>query len=162
MVCGKQRSFAPRWTVLVCAAALAAACGGPEQENAETGAMDEMPGMSPEREPGREMTGGDWMQTMQQTRTHMRRMAGVPADSLMGVMPMHRQVVGQMLEGMDPETMGMGARSDSVWNATLDSVRSDVTRMEGMSAAELREIMPAHRARVERLMSMHDSVMGTR
>jgi hypothetical protein len=32
--------------------------------------------------------------------------------------------------------------------------------MDGMSAAELREFMPAHRARVERLMSMHDSVMG--
>ena len=162
MVSGKQRSLAPRWTALVCAAALAAACGGPEQEDAETGAMDETPGMSSEREPGREMTGGDQMQMMQQTRSHMRRMAGVPADSLMEVMPMHRQMVGQMLEGMDRGTMGMGARSDSVWNATLDSVRNDVTRMEGMSAAELREIMPAHRARVERLMSMHDSVMGTR
>jgi hypothetical protein len=108
------------------------------------------------------MAGGDRMQMMQQMRTHMQYMSGVAADSLMGVMPMHRQMMGQMLEGMDPGTMPMGARSDSVWNATLDSVRNDVTRMERMSAAELREIMPAHRARVERLMSMHDSVMGTR
>ena len=162
MVSGKQRSFAPRWTAVVCAAALAAACGSPEQEDAETGAMDEMPGMSSDREPGMERAGGDRMQTMQRMRTHMQQMSGVPADSLVEVMPMHRQMMGQMLEGMDPRTMPMGARSDSVWNATLDSVRNDVTRMESMSAAELREIMPAHRARVERLMSMHDSVMGTR
>jgi hypothetical protein len=160
MVSGKQWSLAPRLAAVVFAAVSAAACGA-EQED-ETGAMDEMPGMPSEREPGTEMAGGDRMQMMQQMRTHMQYMSGVAADSLMGVMPMHRQMMGQMLEGMDPGTMPMGARSDSVWNATLDSVRNDVTRMERMSAAELREIMPAHRARVERLMSMHDSVMGTR
>jgi hypothetical protein len=137
----------------------AATCDGEEQEGAGTGAMDDMPGVSSEREPETPIV-GDRMQMMQQTRTHMQRMSGVPADSLMAVMPMHRQVMGQMLEGMDPGTMGMGARSDSVWNATMDSVRNDVARMDGMSAAELREFMPAHRARVERLMSMHDSVMG--
>jgi len=157
---GKRQRFVPRWAAVVSVIVSAATCGGQEQEEAGTGAMDDMPGVSSEREPETPMVGGDRMQMMQQTRTHMQRMSGVPADSLMAVMPMHRQVMGQMLEGMDPGTMGMGARSDSVWNATMDSVRNDVTRMEGMSAAELREFMPAHRARVERLMSMHDSVMG--
>jgi hypothetical protein len=158
---GKERWLMARCALVACVVVSTATCGGPEPDESETGAMDEMPGMSPEREPGMDMVRGDQTQMMQQMRTHMQHMSGVPSDSLMAVMPMHRQMVGQMLQGMDTVTMRM-AQPDSRWNATRDSVRSDLTRMEGMSAEQLREVMPAHRARVERLMSMHDSVMRMR
>jgi hypothetical protein len=159
---GKERWLMARCALVACVVVSTATCGGPEPDESETGAVDEMPGTPSEREPGMDMAGGDQMQMMQRMRTHMQHMSGVPADSLMEVMPMHRQMVGQMLQGMDPATMRMGAQPDSMWIATRDSVRSDLTRMEGMSAEELREVMPAHRARVERLMSMHDSVMRMR
>ena len=157
---GGERSVAPRWAALAFVVA-AATCGGQEQEEMEPGTMGDMPGMSSEREPGTPM-GGDQMRVTQQMRMHMQQMSGAQSDSLLQVMPMHRQMAGQMLAGMDSATMGRGMQMDSTWSATMDSVRDDLSRMEAMSAEELEEFMPAHRARVERLMSMHDSVMGMR
>jgi len=157
---GRKRSLAPTWAILACVVASGSTCGGQEQEVPERETMDDMPGMSPERAPGTPMAGGDQTQVMQQMRMHMQQMSATPADSLMGVMPMHRQRVGQMLGAMDSASMARGMAMDSTWSATRDSVRDDLSRMEAMSAEELREFMPAHRARVERLMSMRDSVMG--
>jgi hypothetical protein len=48
---------------------------------------------------------------------------------------------------------------DAQWNATADSLRQDLTRMPEMSAQELEAAMPAHNARMQRLMDMHRAMM---
>ena len=153
MEIGKARSAARLWGTLVCVVVSAATCGPPEQERDEV--EPGMEGMAPEREPRSEMAGGE--QTLQE---HMQQMSLVPPDSLAQVMPMHLQKVGEMLEEMDPSAMGMQA--DTVWRATLDSVQNDLALMRDLPSAELREIMPDHNRRVQRLIARHDSAMGSR
>ena len=152
MKIGKARSVARMWGMLVCMVVSAATCGPPEQEQEEVEAG--MEGMSHEREQRSEMAGGE--QTLHE---HMQQMSLVPPDSLVHVMPMHLQKVGEMLEEMDPTAMGMQA--DTVWRATLDSVQNDLAQMRDMPPAELREIMPDHTRRMQRLISRHDSAMGS-
>jgi hypothetical protein len=50
-------------------------------------------------------------------------------------------------------------RGDPMWNALVDSVRQDLVHMPDMSGQELKTLMPAHQARVMRLMQMHQQMM---
>ena len=137
--------------------ALAVACGGQEQGEPAPDDMGGMPGMSrPGGEPIGDVGGG----MMDQMGAHLDRMATVPPDSLMDVLPTHRQMVANMLSQMNREMRDMNMTTDAAWNAMVDSLRSDLIRMPGMGAAELATLMPAHGERVQRLMSMHASMMG--
>ncbi|HUP50891.1 MAG TPA: hypothetical protein VM198_00340 [Longimicrobiales bacterium] len=137
--------------------ALAAGCGGQEQGEPAADDMGGMPGMSP---PGGEPMGDMGGGMMDQMGTHLNRMATVPADSLMDVLPTHRQMVANMLSQMNREMRDMNMTTDAAWNAMVDSLRSDLIRMPGMGAAELVTLMPGHRERVQRLMSMHAAMLG--
>ncbi|HUP53704.1 MAG TPA: hypothetical protein VM198_14580 [Longimicrobiales bacterium] len=132
---------------------LLAACGAEEQGN-ETGDMGDMPGMSA---PAEEPAPSGMMESM---RAHMERMSALPADGFAAVLPTHRQMVANMLSQMNREMSSMNMAADTAWTAVVDSLRSDLTRMPGMGAAELATLMPAHRERVQRLMSMHAAMMG--
>ena len=112
----------------------------------DTGGMAGMPGM-----------GGGMIEGMQ---AHMRMMDGVSPDSMRAMLPMHRQMVANMISQMNSEMRGMNMQGDAPWQATVDSLRNDLTRMPDLSARELGDMMPAHRARVTRLMEMHRSMMG--
>jgi len=143
-------------------ALLLAACSGGRSDNAaETGqvtaaadtggmmaGMEGMPGM-----------GGSGM--MEQMQAHLRMMDGASADSLQAMMPTHREMVTNMIAQFDTDMRGMGMTGDSVWTATVDSLRQDLTRMPGMSGSALHQVMPAHGARVTRLMAAHRTMMGT-
>lgn len=143
-------------------AALLAACaseGGRDdaaanQETAATdtgAAMGEMGGMQ-----GMPDMGGGMMEQMQ---AHMRMMDGVGTDSMQIMMPMHRQMVANMISQMNREMREMNMSGDAAWTGTMDSVRQDLVRLPDMSGAELRNFMPAHRTRVMRLMDSHRSMM---
>ena len=144
------RSFALRLTALACVVASTTTCGPPEQEGVEPG-VQETPS---DRQPTTAMTDGE-----QTLRQHLAQMSAVPADSLERVMPLHLEKVGALLDDLDPAAFGM--QSDTVWRATLDSVQNDLARMRDLPAEQLSEIMPDHRRRVERMLSMHDSAMGS-
>jgi hypothetical protein len=45
--------------------------------------------------------------------------------------------------------------ADAAWTATVDSLRQDLTRMPDLGGGEIAAMMPAHRARVERLIESH-------
>jgi hypothetical protein len=92
-------------------------------------------------------------------QAHLERMATLPADSLTSALPTHRQMVANMLAQMNREMREMAMPADSAWNAVVDSLRSDLTRMPEMGGAELQALMPAHRERVEQLMAMHAAMM---
>lgn len=119
--------------------------------------MNGMPGMG-----GMSGMGGGMMaQMMPRMMTHMRMMQGASADSMAAMMPMHRQMVANMLAQMNGEMRGMQMPADARWTATADSLRQDLVRMPELSAPELKAMMPAHLERVKRLMDMHRGMMGS-
>lgn len=138
------------------------ACGAGEQEpeDVAVGTIEEdqmpmanMPGMA-----GMGGMQADGM--MQQMQAHMAAMAGASADSMTAMMPQHRQMAANMLARMNREMEQMNMAGDTAWTATVDSLRQDLSRMPEMNAQELQELMPAHHARMTRLMEMHGSMMG--
>lgn len=114
----------------------------------DTGAMAGMPGMAM----------GDTAM-MSQMQSHMRMMEGVSADSMMRMLPMHRMMVANMISQFNNDMRAMNMQPDAAWQATVDSLRNDLTRMPELSASELSQVMPAHHARVMRLMDMHRAMM---
>lgn len=54
----------------------------------------------------------------------------------------------------------MGMPADAAQGATVDSLKQDLTRMQGMSGADLQQFMSAHQARVKRVMDSHRRMMG--
>jgi hypothetical protein len=116
---------------------------------------DGQPGM------GTDMAGMQSAGMMQDMTSHMQMMQSVSADSMMTLMPAHRQMGENMLQQMDEEMRGMNMQPDAQWNAKADSVRQDMTRMPAMSPAQLQAFMPEHRGRMMRLMEMHRSTMSS-
>ena len=145
-----------RYSVLALIVSAFAACAGdqPEEEPAveeTTGEMDGMAGM-----PGMEMQSG----MNEEMAAHMQRMEGMPMDSVPVMLPMHRQMVANMLAQMNREMRDMNMPADASWDATVDSLRADLRGMPEMDADELGALLPAHRRRVMRLMEMHDNMMA--
>jgi hypothetical protein len=75
-----------------------------------------------------------------------------------GMVPAHRQMTANMLAEMNAEMKKMNMSGDAGWNALADSVRQDLTHLPEMSARELTDFMPAHQARMTRLMQMHQAM----
>jgi hypothetical protein len=112
--------------------------------------MAGMPGMTG-------MMGAGMMDSMQ---THMRMMDTMSAEQMKAMLPMHRQMAGNTLSRMNQDMRSMNMPGDQAWNATADSLRHDLTRMPELSGQELKAMMPAHHARMTRLMQMHRDMMG--
>ena len=106
------------------------------------------------------MASGQGGDTMEQMRAHMQAMRGASGDSIMAMLPMHRQMAGNLLARMNREMGQMNMQADAAWTATTDSVRQDLTRMPEMDAAELQAMLPQHEGRLNRLMDMHHAMMG--
>lgn len=122
----------------------------PENPPADMPAMQGMPGM--------DMGAGGGM--MGRMAEHMEMMEGMSADSVHATLQTHRQMVANMIAQMNREMSDMDMEGDAAWDATIDSLRADLTRMRELTPAELDQIMPAHRARVRRLMQMHEEMMA--
>ena len=103
------------------------------------------------------MMGAGMMDSMQ---THMRMMDTISADRMMAMLPIHRQMSANMLSRMGTDMRSMNMPADTAWSATADSLRQDLAHMPDMSAGELKTMMPAHHARMTRLMQMHRDMMG--
>ncbi len=148
-----------RWLRTVLLAGIVAACGGEEAREPQpevpavepAGAGEGMGGMSG----GMQMGGG----MMEQMQAHMQRMQGMQGDSIRSSLPKHRQMVANMISQMNREMRDMNMAADAAWTATVDSLRQDLTRMPELAPGELAAMMPAHRARAERLMSAHREMM---
>lgn len=142
--------------VLAMSSALAA-CGTEQQP--ERGTADPAESGA---EPAAGMEGMEGMEDgmMDQMTGHLRMMENAGADSLHAMLPMHRQTTANMLARMNREMRDMNMPADAAWNATVDSLRQDLTRMPELSRSELAGMMPAHRARIMRLMEMHRTMMS--
>ena len=94
-----------------------------------------------------------------QMHSHMVVMEGASPDSAKAMLSMHRQMTANMLSEFTRQMREMNMTGDAAWTATADSIRADLTRMPDLSAPELKAMMPAHHARIMRLMEMHDAMM---
>ena len=111
---------------------------------------------------GMDMSGMRSAGMMEEMMSNMQMMQDMTADRMMAMMPAHRQMAANLLAEMNQEMRAMNMASDAQWDATVDSVRQDLTRMPEMSAGEMEAFMPAHHRRMMRLMEMHRSMMGGR
>ena len=143
------------------AIAALAACGGGESETgtaadsaavdtaAATDGMAGIPGMA-----GMAMDSAG----MAQMRGHMDSMMSGSGEQMQGMMAEHRQMAANMLAQMNRDMQGMTA--DAEWTETVEAIREDLARMPEMTPEEFRTFLPEHRARMDRLMEMHGSMMA--
>ena len=136
------------------------ACAGPDAPGGEdaapapaaaAGEEASMPGMAG-------MNGGGPAEEMQ---AHLRSMEGAGGDSLKAMLAVHRQMSANTIARMNREMRDMNMSGDAAWNATVDSLRQDLVRMPEMGDDELHTFMPLHVARMNRLMEMHRTMMGS-
>lgn len=111
-------------------------------------AMAGMPGM------GGNVAATDSMQA------HMQTLAAMSADQVAAALPSHRQMVANMLSQMNGDMRSMNMPADAAWTALVDSLRQDLVRFPELSKAQAQQALPAHTARVSRLMQMHKDMMG--
>jgi hypothetical protein len=121
---------------------------GANAGHGSTGAVARMPG--PSCVVG--TTNGKLMDSM---HSAMHRMESMDSAQIAALLPMHRQMVGAMLSEMGADTGQMSATAAAAWTATADSVRRDLAGLPQMASSELKRTIPAHEARVMRLMKMH-------
>ena len=113
--------------------------------------MTAMPGMAGAA------TGSGMMDSME---THMRAMTSASPEQLKAMVPEHRQVVANMVSRMNQEMRSMNMPANAAWTATMDSVRQDLIHLPDMTGRDLKATMPAHHARITRLLQMHRDMMG--
>lgn len=97
---------------------------------------------------------------MDEMKRHLQVIRAASPDSLTASLPTHRQMVANMIATMNTEMRDMHMSGDAAWQATVDSLRSDLTTLPTMSGAELKTFLPAHAQRVTHLMQMHHDMMA--
>ena len=97
---------------------------------------------------------------MDEMRQHLHTMRTASPDSLKAILPTHRQMVANMMATMNTEMREMHMPGDAAWQATVDSLRSDLIHLPTMNTAEIQAFMSAHAQRVTHLMQMHHDMMA--
>ena len=98
---------------------------------------------------------------MDSMETHMRALTTAAGpDQLKAMIPEHRQMVANMISQMNQEMRSMNMPATTAWTSTMDSVRQDLIHLPDMTATDLKTMMPAHHARITRLLQMHRDMMG--
>ncbi len=80
--------------------------------------------------------------------------------TVIGMIPAHRTITANLLANMQSDMTAMSMPGDASWTTTVDSVRQDLVRLAELTPAETLALMPAHRARVLRLLAMHSAMMS--
>ena len=140
--------------MMIAAVVLAVACAKGAERPDSTAAKSDTAGMA-----GMNMPGMMSPAVMDSMTAHMRSMDTASTGTLQAMLPMHRQMVGNMLSQMNADMRGMNMTADAKWTALADSVRQDLVRLPEMNAQQLKQNVAAHRGRVTRLMESHKAMM---
>jgi hypothetical protein len=89
----------------------------------------------------------------------MTRTGALSPSQMKAALPIHRQMVANMLAQMNGDMRSMNMAADPTWTALADSVRRDLVQLPDVPESQLPAAMPAHMGRVERLMAMHEKMM---
>jgi hypothetical protein len=104
---------------------------------------------------------GDMMSLMSGTRSHIDSMMNMPSDRMKAMMAAHDRMMSQMMDRMGADMRGMNMAGGADWNALTDSIRQDLAALPQLEGKALSTRMRAHGERVNRLMSMHERMMGS-
>ena len=99
-------------------------------------------------------------QMMESMEVRMRMMDTASAATMQARMPSYHQMADSMLSHMNEEVRRMNIATDSIWPATVDSVRLDLSRMRAMTGSGMKAMMPAHLARMRWLIQMQRTMTG--
>lgn len=91
---------------------------------------------------------------------HMRVMDTASAATMQARMPRHHRMADSLIARMNEEVRKANIATDSIWPATVDSVRQDLSRMRAMSGSDMKALMPAHLARMRWLIQMQRTMTG--
>jgi hypothetical protein len=94
------------------------------------------------------------MPMMGEMNAHMQAMQGLTPDSVRALLPGHARMADSVFAEMERRMREMNMPRTTEMSAVMDSLRQDMMQMRGMSDAELTSAMPAHMARMRRLMEM--------
>jgi hypothetical protein len=155
---GKKMKQLLRRSVLSLTLATLAACSGGGEKTQQSDAQSQSTNTGGQAMPG--MGGMQGMEggMMAEMQSHMQAMMGASGDSLMKVLPEHRQMTANMLAQMNQQMRGMQGGPE--WDEAVRAVRQDLVRMPEMSAEELKAYLPQHQEHVQKLMEMHRSMTG--
>ena len=145
-------------SVFALAAALLAACGGAEEEPAVVADAEVT------AEPAGPMEGMGATQQggiAAQLQGHMQMMRSASGDQLQQMLPEHRQLVANMIAQMNREMRDMDMSGNTEWNETVTALRDDLVRLPEMTPDELQGFIPEHQTRIDRLIAMHQEMMGS-
>ena len=121
------------------------------------GGIAAMPGVTAMPGMAATMGGNGMMDSMQ---THMGAFMAANTNQMKTMLPLHRQMVGNMIVRMNQDMRGMNVPTNAAWTSTMDSLQQDLLRQPKMSAGDLAASLPAHQARIRRLIQMHRDMMG--
>ncbi len=144
-----------RWLLMVGLVGMAA-CSKPASNAAKAGDSSRTGGMTMGNMP-MDIKSTQMMGTM---RGHMDSIAQMSPDQMRGMMATHENMTSQMMDAMGADMRAMHVTPDSAWTALSDSVRSDLAELPGLSGEALETRMQAHADRMQRLMAMHQRMMG--
>lgn len=97
---------------------------------------------------------------MRDMRVHDRSLMSMRGSTLMAVIPAHRQRTANLVSQMQMDMRAGQIATTRSWDAMVDSVLRDLVQLPDLDVAGVTAIMPAHRARIRRLMAMHSAMMS--
>lgn len=154
--------------VLLAGTLVLAGCGRGDEQSERSrdtggmmGQMDSGPmGMKHMDSGGMDMGRMQGMAMMPAMRAHMDSMMRTSPQRMQAMMAMYGQMMSRMMDGMGSDMRGMNMSGTPGWSALTDSVKKDLADLPNLKGQELSTRMRAHADRVQRLIAMHEKMMG--
>ena len=127
---------------------------------AERGILNAMPSMDSASELNRGGTVGASAAMMRDWVAHDRALRRLRGSKLMAALPDHRQLTANLVSQMQMDMRAAQISTARPWDALVDSVLHDLVRLPDESVSGVTSMMPAHRARVARLITMHARMLA--
>jgi len=89
----------------------------------------------------------------------LEQFASAPADRVKSLLPAHTSAVEALLADCEQMMRQMKMTPPAKWNRATAEIRSDLTRMGGMSPSQIKVFVPEHRAHVEGILGMRRDMM---
>jgi hypothetical protein len=100
------------------------------------------------------------MQMMSNMRAHVDSMMRMSPQQMQATMAVHQGMMSQLMDGMGADMRSMKMSGTPEWSALTDSVKQDLAELPSLQRQELSARMRAHAERVQRLLAMHEKMMG--
>ncbi len=149
-------------TTVACGAALSLAACTAEKKTSDAAdtatvvaAANDMGGMRSSS--SMQMTHSDTVATS--AAADIEQFASAPADRVKSLLPAHTSAVEALLADCERMMREMKMTPPAKWNRATAEIRSDLTRMAGMSPSQLKAFVPDHRAHVEGILGMRRDMM---